>query len=292
MIRQQFDLHCDDGVTNKINFYQRSETPASAPIILIVPAIAVPASKYQLLAETFNDFGINAATIDLRGVGNSSVRASRQCDFSYQTIIDQELSGAVSLLQTKYPNSALYLLGHSLGGQLSVLFASTKSNSVHKNPIKGIVLAASCSVYYKGWSFPVSVGVILYTQTASLIGRILGHFPGRKLGFGGKEARSLMQDWGHNARTGQFNLKNSSHNYTKLLSTLKLPILSVNYAQDIFAPIKATKNLIKMLSSIKVRQVVLSGKDLGIEKAQHLNWLKHPKPMVKIIAESFLEHSK
>jgi len=286
MNMQEITLHCDDGATNQLTLHQVTDTTsgaASAPIILIVPAMAVPASKYQLLARTFNDYGIDAATIDLRGVGNSSIRASREHDFSYQTIIDQELNAAINVLQQQLPQSDIYLLGHSLGGQLSALYASE-----HQHNIKGIVLAASCSVYYKGWPFPTSIGILLFSQIASLAGRLLGHFPGRKFGFGGREARTLMQEWATNARTGKYKLKHSTNNYAELLTKVTLPILAVNYAEDTFAPIAATDNLVNMLSGAQIQRAVLSGKDLGIKKAQHINWLKCPEPMVKLVAESFL----
>lgn len=276
------ELQCHDGAKNALTLYENSDD--AAPVFLILPAMAVPAGKYQTLAECLLQNNMSAATLDLRGVGLSSVRASRQCDFSYQTLLDQDIDCAIKRIKQVLPKAPLYLLGHSLGGQLSVLYSG-----LNHDKLSGIVLAASCSVYYAGWRFPRSIGLLLLSQLAAIIAQLYGHFPGHSLGFGGREARSLMRDWANNARTGDYTLKNSQHQYNELLAKVDCPVLAVNFTEDQFAPVKATEQLLAKLTKARITRHRLSGHDLGIKTANHFNWPKYPQALVRIIRESLIK---
>jgi predicted alpha/beta hydrolase len=49
------------------------------------------------------------------------------------------------------------------------------------------------------------------------LSRLLGYFPGRVIGFGGREARTVMKDWTHNLKTGSYKLTTSIFDYDSAL---------------------------------------------------------------------------
>lgn len=265
-----------DGTSCNITFFGLLENKIQ-PLILCMPALGVAARSYRTLAESLARTGCAVVTADLRGAGESSVRASRETDFGYHETIAVDLPAIVTAVRSRHPDGPLFLLGHSLGGQLGALFTA-----IHLDKVSGLILIASCSVYYKGWGFPIGLGVLVGTQLAAVIAQLLGYFPGRKLGFGGTEARRLMRDWARNARTGRYDVENNAHDFEDMMARAELPVLSVSIKDDTFAPEDACRNLVKKLKSASVttKRVAVDGES---GKARHFNWLRSPTAVVSEI---------
>jgi predicted alpha/beta hydrolase len=266
-----------DDVSNVISVIE----PANAnTVILSVPAMGVSAKQYTQLLSELAELGFIAACFDLRGHGRSSIRASRANNFGYAEIAEVDLPAAISSIRRHYPTHKLVLLGHSLGGQACALFLSQNSNQVDD-----LVLAASCSVYYKNWPSPYRWGLLFFAQMSWFISSLVGYFPGRKLGFGGREARAIMRDWAHNARTGDYRLSNSRYNYVPFPKVPELSILAINFADDQLAPVFATDHLLSKISAGHVTKKLLCGDDIERSQANHFNWLRSPKGVARVIAD-------
>lgn len=237
--------------------------------------MGVPAEKYDALISSFATLGHIAASVDLRGVGLSSVRASRSIDFGYRHLVEVDLPAVLNRLGDLFPDKKIVLMGHSLGGQMATLYLTQTLKNIH-----GLVLVASCSVYYRGWPMPRRWLLLFFTQIAALIARVVGYFPGRKLGFGGLEARTVMSDWAYNARTGKYRLNGSNIDYQASqkhsLELAKFPVLNITFADDKFAPSTASEYLLSKLNSSNVSRRLINGEDLGLASADHFNWLKKP----------------
>ena len=274
---QQIPFQSQDGVENLLSLAQAQG--GSAYTLLCLPAMGVSAAKYHAFIETLAESGLTAATYDLRGNGNSSVRASRQVDFSYADLVEQDLPAAMEALTAAYPDSKIVLLGHSLGGQMASLYLGRQPDAA-----VGLILPASCTVYFKGWPNPRRWMLLLFTQFAALLAKVMGYFPGHSLNFGGREARSVMRDWAYNARTGKYRLADSKHDYEASLTGIKVPVLAINFSNDDFAPTPATRNLLQKLSSLSdINMIELSGEDMGLTRADHFNWLKQPQKVCETI---------
>lgn len=279
-------LTAADGVSSELRYFITSDPDH---LILIYPAMGVPARKYDQLALAFNELGLSAAIAELRGVGSSSVRASRRTDFGYHELISLDFDLALSTLQHDYPRLKISVFGHSLGGQLgALLLAQRQRNHPDDHPNPALILSASCSIYFRGWPWPRNIFILLFTQLGNLIAKLLGYFPGRQLGFGGREAKSLIQDWAKSARSGNYHIKNSHFDYESALQAMKCDVLAINYADDDFSPQSATEKLLDKLSSASIERVMLTAQDLGAKRADHFNWMKHPQRVTATV-EAWLE---
>ncbi len=253
----------------------------SDTLILCVPAMGVSAKQYDKLLGCFVENGFAAASIDLRGNGHSAVRASRSINFGYAELAEEDLPNAISSLRHHYPHYKLVLLGHSLGGQVCSLYLSQ-----HPDEIEHLILAASCSVYYRNWPSPYRWGLLVFAQMAWFISSILGYFPGRNLGFGGRrEARSVMRDWAYNARTGDYTLINSQYSYVPFPKLSELKVLAINFSDDELAPAKATDHLLSKISSNRVTRISMTGEDIDRHRATHFNWLRTPENVAKSVSQ-------
>lgn len=240
--------------------------------------MGVYASYYEPLGHALAEAGHVAITADLRGNGHSSVRPSKKLDFSYADVLDQEYTTVLDHVSQTYPDKKVFLFGHSLGGQLSCLFAARNSHRVD-----GLILSATCSVYYDGWKGFAAYRILAGTQFANAVARSFGYFPGKKVGFGGTEAKSLIGDWSRQSRTGRYVLHKDPFDYEKGLSQVDVPVLAISYQGDSLSPPGAVEHLLAKLSSAKKEHIHLKKDDPRNDGYNHFNWAKKPKNVVAIV---------
>jgi len=247
-------------------------------IFVVFPAMGVMASYYTALGNELAECGFNAFTVDLRGNGESSLRPSRNVDFGYKDELDHEYANTLGYLKNRFPEKRIIVLGHSFGGQLACLFAARDVHRIHQ-----LVLVACCSVYWKGYSGINALKTLVGTQYLRAIAEILGYLPGQKVGFGGLEAKTVIRDWSHQGRTGNYVLSNDVFDYEAALRNVAIPILAVSIEGDDLAPPSAVEHLINKLESAQKKHIHLKRNDPYNDDYNHFNWARKPKKMVELI---------
>jgi predicted alpha/beta hydrolase len=275
MIEQQniegevVEVQSGDGARSAITIY-RNDTDSLKAAVICNPAMGVSARYYHPLALALHERGLNVITSDLRGLGLSSIRVSAGTDFGYNEILSFDMPAVVEVVRRELPGRRIFLLGHSLGGQLNCLYTSLRPDSV-----AGIILIATCSLYYRGWPFPKSVGIYLFEHFARIVTDLLGYFPGRSLGFAGQESRKMMRDWSHQGLTGRYEVAGNPHDFESLLSEMELPVLSISLDDDSYAPRGAVLHLINKMRAAAVTDINLKPADFGLAGLGHFGWVKN-----------------
>ena len=272
--RGEFGIEGKDGATSVITVFAGDFSPDS-PVLICMPAMGVPAKFYEPLASPVLEEGWHLVTADLRGNGLSSVRASREVSFGYHEMVTFDWPAVVEKVKALFPGAPLYLLGHSLGGQLSTLYLAANPGAC-----SGLIVVATPSVYFGGWDFPLNLGVLAGTQLACAIAGILGYFPGRKIGFGGAEARGVIRDWAHTGRTGRYEPAGSPVDFESLLGEMELPVLSISFEEDLLAPERAVANLCTKMKKCRITHHLMKDEDLG-----HFQWVRNPQPVIEKIRQ-------
>ena len=274
---QLIDIQIKDGSTSKITHYS-AKSNQSKSVIIIFPAMGVRGSYYGMLGKQISEAGFEVIITDLRGIGNSSVRPNKKVDFGYHEMLELDYKSILGKVKYLFPNKKIYALGHSLGGQLASLFSAKNSNS-----FDGLILIACCSVYFKGWGSK-QLPTLFMTQFFYFVSVLLGYFPGKKIGFGGTEAKTVINDWSNQSRTGKYILKNDDFNYEAGLEKITIPILAISFQEDTFAPPKAVEHLIgKFGNNTKKEYIYLKNDDPRNENFNHFNWVKKPKKIVNVL---------
>ena len=267
-----------DGSKNGLTVFETENADTS---IVIFPAMGIKASYYAPFALELSKNGITAATVDLRGNGNSSLRPSKNVDFNYSDTLRNDYHTAIGEMKQRYPNNKLYLLGHSLGGQLACLYSAK-----NKGIADGIILVASGNVFYKGWQGLARYKTLLGTQFIGVIAKLLGYFPGKKIGFGGLEAKGIIADWSRHARNGKYVLSNDNFNYEQAMQEMKIPIFALTFEGDALASKTSASYLYnKFTNNDRITHRHLLRKDALNEGFNHFSWVKKPKNPVKIICD-------
>jgi predicted alpha/beta hydrolase len=241
--------------------------------VLCLPALAVPAAYYEPLALALASRGVAAATMDLRGNSASNVRPSRATDFGYADLVeDAHLAiGALRMRQ----GTPMYLLGHSLGGQVGALLAGHVPGV-----LDGLVLAACGTPYWRGFRGLHGPAVIGIAHLARATGWLLGYYPGHRLGFGGREAARLMREWGGLARRGRLEIE--AFDAEAAWARARVPTLVVSIEGDSMAPRAAVDHLVGKLVSAEIERAHVARGTDG-RALDHFRWARNPEAVADVV---------
>lgn len=253
---------------------------AQRPVLIFLSALGTPARVYGRFGREMVQHGVQLCAADWRGIGSSSIRAGRASDFGYRHLIEFDLAALIESVRQRLPLAPIWLGGHSLGGQLSLLRAAAQPEG-----IAGVVLVASGSVHLPAYSWKLRLGVGSLALMSSLIGPLLGYFPGGRVGFGGREAVGLMRDWSRVAIKGQYRPDGSGINYEHALRSLRLPVLALTFAGDHWSPMATAQALLRKLppgTPIHWHWDAVQTAGVAVD---HYIWLKQPALVAPAVAQ-------
>ena len=269
-------LQRNEGTSFALQVYAATDSKAAA--VLIQPAMGVKAGYYAPLAAALRDAGYNIAVAELRGHEESGGRKpGRDYDFGYHELLTEDWPQAIAAVKARFPGAPFYLYGHSLGGQVSAIYAAH-----HPEQLDGLILTAVSSVHWKLWPLPFWP----YSQAAVLVSKLLVHFPGEKFNVAGREARSVIADWGRQARTGRFYFgKPERTDHDAMLATLTIPVLAISLQGDFFAPKHAMNDIVRRFPKAALTRQHLDPKAMGIDGIDHFRWVRKPQVVLPTLLD-------
>ncbi|WP_433627700.1 alpha/beta hydrolase family protein [Nocardia sp. CA-120079] len=222
---------------------------APRPVVVMVPGLGVPAGYYELFAQELAARGFDAAIGELRGTGDSRPRPSAASTFGYHELASVDFPAIFSVVRDRFPDSTPYLLGHSMGGQLAVLYASRI-----RGRLGGLILIASGTPYHRGFRGISGPGMLAGTAVMSLTANLAGFWPGDRISLGGfgRQSKVLMSDWARLARTGRFVPVDADIDYEERIARLKLPVLSITMTGDDLTPSSSAAHLLAKMPEAEV----------------------------------------
>ena len=255
--------------------------PSEAPVVFFYPAMGTRGGYYHRLLRPMSEAGIRFVVLEQRGQGLSSIRPSPSVNYGYKELVELDMREAVKVVKASYPAASKILLcGHSLGGQMSVLFAAAFPEEVD-----GLFLVCSVSAYgrvYPSWSvwFSIQLAGLLFP----IIAWVKGFHPGRQVGFGGKDAKGVIEDWSRQARTGKYIPHGSKIDYEKRIAEINMPVYGVVVKGDERAPAPALKHLIGKIyktDSLIDQNLETVELDPKAMKVPHFAWVKDPSQIIE-----------
>jgi predicted alpha/beta hydrolase len=259
--------------------------PDGAPRAAVywLPAMGVPAKHYLPLAAALVARGVAVALHEWRGIGSSSLRAGHRCNWGYRALLEIDLPAGLAAMRAHWPQARPWLGGHSLGGQLACLCAA-----LHPGQVAGITLVASGAPYWRRFRHGALVGLAYVLAPA--LAALLGYLPGRRIGFGGNEARGVTADWARSGRHGRYAAAGMAADFEQRLAALELPVLALRLRDDWLGPAASLDWLLGKLPHALRRHELVTPDDLGGQPADHFGWMKVPEAIAMRIADWIAAH--
>ncbi len=128
MARFEFEWHSKDG----LQFYAQEWRPDgdARAVVALVHGLGEHSSRYDHVANYFNDHGLGVVAMDHRGHGRTGGKRGHG---SYDVILE-DIDHLLLETAQRYPAKPVFLYGHSLGGAL-VLYYGLK----RQPKIKGVI---------------------------------------------------------------------------------------------------------------------------------------------------------
>ena len=249
--------------------------PAQASSALLwIPALGVAARHYLPFAALLARRGMAVFVHEWRGNGSSSLRAGRRHDWGYHELLDTDLPLSHTALQARLPDIPHRIGGHSLGGQLAACHLGQ-----HPDAFARLWLVGSGTPYWRTFPTPRGYALPFFYRFAPWLARACGALPGRRLGFGGDEARSLIADWARVGLSGRYRAAGWPVDLEAGLRRVRTPIDGVLFDDDGLAPESSLRALMAKMPDAPARVHTLHHAALGT-RADHFAWMKQPQAVV------------
>lgn len=270
----EWAVRSSDGHHAKV---RASVPPQARHGVFMIPAMGVAARHYDALARLLKARGIAMATHEWRGIGSSSLRASRRANWGYRELLDDDLHASLAVASAAAPAVRWRLGGHSLGSQFAALLAAVDPRA------HGVFIIAGGAPYwrtYPGWRRFVLRGAFAVMDMAGTLG---GYFPGRRTGFAGNEARGVIRDWTRTGRTGHYRVSGLARDYEQAMRSMRLPVLAVRLHDDWYVPPASLSHLLDKMPHASIAQHTMTTGMLDGARADHFGWMKQPAPIAELV---------
>ena len=251
--------------------------PDPARAMLLLPGMGISARHYIAFAQCLAERGTRVFIHEWRGNGSSSLRAGRGRDWGYRELIETDLEAA-RRAAAECAASPLWLGGHSLGSQLACLAAARRPESA-----AGLVLIAGGAPFASVFNWRMRLLLAVVYRAFPMLSGLVGHFPGKRMGFAGTEAHRVMADWAHTGRTGRYDLDTLDFKAEAALGRLELPVLTVRMEADGWVPPASLEWLLAKLPGCRIERRVVTTGAQG-KRADHFGWLESPDISAGIVA--------
>jgi predicted alpha/beta hydrolase len=153
----------------------------------------------------------------------------------------------------------------------------------HPTGTAGLVLVASGAPYWRTFRGSWLIGAAYVA--APMLAAACGHLPGRRIGFGGNEARGVARDWARSGRSGRYAAEGMG-DLEAGMATFAAPVLALRFRDDWLGPAASLEWLLGKLPCATVTRELLTSNDLH-GRADHFGWMKAPDAVAAYIADWF-----
>ncbi|MDT3439061.1 alpha/beta fold hydrolase [Pseudofrankia sp. BMG5.37] len=256
----------------------RPRPDESAPALVFLPAMGVRAGYYDRFVDALYEAGYSVVVTDLRGQGDSTAPHGRRGG-GYHDRIELDLPAVTAVARDRFPKAPVFVVGHSLGGQLSLLRAACHGD---EDGLAGIAVIATGTAYWRAFGRRTAY-VLVGSWIIPAVTRTLGRWPGHWFGFGGRQPAALMLDWSRHSRTGRYQPTGYDRDLAELLADVSLPVLALSLEADPLAPRRAVDALIDRLTGTTVTKAHLTRAD-GLGRVGHFAWAREPAVVADHVA--------
>lgn len=262
-----------DGVSLAGTLFETASSKPSA-LLLMNSATAVPQTFYGDFCEhVATNHHYPVLSYDYRGIGQSRPTVSLRNFEAKMSDWVLDMAGAVDWMREEYPSCRrLYMVGHSVGGQIAGLLPPEMSQS-----ITAMVTISSQSGYWKLQGDKLSVCFHVHV-TLPVLANLLGYMPWSFFTTGAQDLpKDVALQWSQWCRQPGYLLDDETlqlENYQEFTS----PTLAYSIDDDSWGTARSVDSFM-LRAYPKVERQHLCAKNYGIDYLGHFGYFK-PKASV------------
>jgi predicted alpha/beta hydrolase len=256
------------------SFELHGETSADLALVLL-PAMGVPAHYYDPLVDELLAQGVAVVRADFLAERVERDRSRRPDGFA--ALVEECLPAIFEVLRERIPGAKPMIVGHSLGGQLGLVAAARFA------PETPVVLAASGSAWHGAFGGGRRWLYLVGSAGIGVIARLLGHWPGDTLGFGGRQPQAVIRDWSRVVGTGRYVAATGTFDYDAILADYRGEVLTIDVEHDVLAPVAATDALLAKTPRARVTRHPHTPARGTAKPGAHFTWVRERAGLAFVI---------
>jgi predicted alpha/beta hydrolase len=168
----------------------------------------------------------------------------------------------------RYAGLPLVVMGHSMGGQIMGM----AYRSIHAEALITVATQSAYWRFYRGL-FGLYVAWMWWVQIP-LLTRLLGYYPGRRLGLGMDLPAGVARQWARWGRDPKYLAGRHPARTLASYAEIDQPMLSVWIADDEVAPREAHDAMVDLYENADHHRFTLDPRDLGLKKIGHFGFFR------------------
>lgn len=234
-------------------------------IAVVSSATAVPRRFYRHYAKALFEAGYAVITYDYRGIGDSKPESLSEFPARMRDWALLDMNGVIDWITSKNSNAKLFLVGHSVGGQIAGLIEDSSS-------ITAMLSVSAQSGYWKlqGGAQKISVAFHVYV-TFPLLAAMLGYMPWSWFGTAEDLPGGVALEWARWCRNADYLCGDSSLPLDRYSQFTK-PILAYSIADDNWGTAASVDALSAAYPTVERRHI--SPSDHGLSQLGHFGYFR------------------
>ncbi len=259
---QPFVVRCSDGYLLQAVLYPPRRERRGLTV-LVCPAMLVRRRYYRGFCAWLAEQGVRVLCFSFRGAGHSLAAETDEWDHRIAHWGERDIPAMIRYARESWPGDRLFLVGHSMGGQLAALSAA-----VHE--LRGIVTVAATAAWWGHWPFPENLGILGWYALVPFLGRALDPLPAERFGVGPDTRSTLVRGWvrwGRDRRYFQGDREVRSH-----LDLYRGRVLAYWFTDDPFGREAAVRALHDDYVTAELSYRPVAPEDLDVQSVGHFGF--------------------
>lgn len=235
--------------------------------VIIAPAMGVTQQYYHALANWLLEQGFAVTTFDYRGIGESQSQHLRDYQLD---VLDWAQLDCSAVLAHVIDNTEqdIYWLGHSLGGQIFPLIEQIER-------VKKVISVSSGTGYWR-YNAPSlrNKALLMWYFIVPLSIRLLGYFPGKKLGIIGDLPRQVISQWRRWCLHPDYCVGVESERIRARFEQINVPIRSLVFSDDEMLSLRNMQDLHALFGGTDKQLLSVTPQEMGVMRIGHLGFFK------------------
>jgi predicted alpha/beta hydrolase len=261
-------IQARDGYELAATVYPPDPRRYSGRVVILASGMGIQRGFYRRYASHLAAEGFPTVTFDYRGIGDSRPEKLRRFRARLQDWGDKDLAGVIDWAARVFPEADLYLVGHSVGGQIVGL-------ADNRDLVRGMVAITCQSAYWKHWKGRDRLGVyLMWHVVMPTVPRLLGFFPSRYLGLGEDLPEGVARDWAWWGRHPHYLHGRVSEEirqrYERFTGTLRV----YSFTDDRYAPLTAVRGFLRLYPNAAHTHRAIAPRDLDLPSIGHFGFFR------------------
>lgn len=254
-----------DGYSLAAEIVHSPDGKGRSRIVVMNPAMGVPKRFYRSFALALAEAGMTTVLWDYRGIGGSRPESLGGFAATVTDWVLNDMSAVVDWAHREFEPERLFLIGHSLGGQVAGLLDNSRL-------IDGMVTLSAQSGYWRMQGGLQKLAVLFHAYVSlPVLTRLWGYAPWSRIGLGQDLPKPAALQWAGWLRKREYLLGDRSLPLERYL-TFTAPILAYSFADDSWGTARAVDAMMRAYPNVERRDVTPS--DFGLASIGHVGFFR------------------